>query len=578
MMFDFRRDHTAANGIAPDTKKTGDAWATMLLGVIEQNSRIQTVAMNRPRTEFYGFFFQDDFKINQRITLNLGLRYEYETALKDPERRLSRFLDLTAPIPEFQGAGAPVMPAEVTALRPSPPVYNGLWVFTDDDRPGSWDPQRNLILPRAGLAIRLSDRMALRVGYSRYASAPTQARDGDIDLLGSTPYPGFDAITNPLSVLEGIPRSYLRDPYPASQNPLVAPVGKARGGYSLLGGPAFWFRQDFKNAINERFSVSLQREVFSRIVVDATYFMNLGYNHPLFVEGDEGLINQTDPRIAYTNGAATSKSVSIPCYQILPVDKFPGQLRNQQKVTVGALLTPFPHYQALEESPLSEARQRYHAFQLQVQRPFANGFNFLFGYNYNHSKNESYFDEQDRFDGILTWFPAFAQRHRFTLAGIYEFPFGRGRKFGSNWHPVVDGVLGGWSVSGILVYRGGQLLHFSGVDLVTGDPRIDNPSRAKWFDTSVFAVQPAYTRRSNPRYWDGLKGPFYANGDLTVQKEFRIKERVTFELRMEAYNLTNSFMGANPSTSRTSSTFGVISSQLSTAKGREFQYSGRFRW
>ncbi len=81
--------------------------------------------MNRPRTEFFRFFIQDDFKINNRITLNLGLRYEYETALRDPKRRLSRFLDLTDQVPVFQGDGQPVMPDEVLAIRDTPPIYNG---------------------------------------------------------------------------------------------------------------------------------------------------------------------------------------------------------------------------------------------------------------------------------------------------------------------------------------------------------------------------------------------------------------------------------------------------------------------
>jgi hypothetical protein len=91
-------------------------------------------------------------------------------------------------------------------------------------------------------------------------------------------------------------------------------------------------------------------------------------------------------------------------------------------------------------------------------------------------------------------------------------------------------------------------------------------------------LQPAYTRRANPHQWSGLVGPRYQNLDFTLQKMFRIKEKVSFEFRMEAYNLSNSFMGDNPSTSRTAATFGQVVNQLVTHRGRELQYSGRFYW
>jgi outer membrane receptor for monomeric catechols len=98
----------------------------MLIGAVDSTSFTQSLPLQKAQYNFWSFFVQDDFKITQRLTLNLGLRWEYEAPLTDPEDRLSRFLDLTAPIPEFQGANAPRLPAEATALRTSGPVYNGL--------------------------------------------------------------------------------------------------------------------------------------------------------------------------------------------------------------------------------------------------------------------------------------------------------------------------------------------------------------------------------------------------------------------------------------------------------------------
>jgi len=276
--------------------------------------------------------------------------------------------------------------------------------------------------------------------------------------------------------------------------------------------------------------------------------------------------------------AAAERTLANPFYGILTPEKFPGPLRNTKKVTVNSLLAPYPQYQTLEQSPAGDVSSRYQALQLQVQRPFANGFNVLLGYNYNRSREQMYFDNQDRFDGSYSWLDGFKPRHRITLASIFEFPFGRGRKWGSGWNAAADAVFGGWSITGIFSHRSGWLMHFSGTDLVTGSPRIDNPTRTGMWDTSVFEKQPAYTRRTNPRQYDGVYGPRYQNLDFTMQKLFKITEKASFELRMEAYNMSNSFNGADPSTSRTSSTFGQVVNQLTTARGREMQYSGRFYW
>jgi hypothetical protein len=457
-------------------------------------------------------------------------------------------------------------------LRPSAPVYNGTWIFTDSSNRGMWNPQGNLFLPRVGIAYRVNDRTALRVGYARYAVA-SDSVTSVVDVLGSVPYTGFEQTTTPLPLLAGVPQAFLSNPYP-STNPLIAPIGKSRGIYTSLGSSPIFFEQNYRNEVNDRFNVSIQRQVWNQMVVDVTYFANFGHNAAQNIN-----MNLMDPRLSFQHKAALSAQVNNPFYQILTPEKFPGQLRNAQRVSVGSLLVPYPHYGSLTQRGIPMSSTRYHSLQLSVQRPFANGFNLLFGYNYNRGRAQEFYDDQDTYDRIQTYQTtnSFLPRNKMTVAAIYQFPFGKGRRWMSNANAVVDGILGGWSASGIFLYTSGVFLRFGAMEQV-GDPVLDDPSDAARFNTAAFKVIQPFTRRSNPLWYEGVTGPGFRNIDMTLQKEFPITERVRFELKMEAYNFTNSFNGANPSTDVNSSVFGRVVQQAAGYYGRQLQYSGRFRW
>jgi hypothetical protein len=269
--------------------------------------------------------------------------------------------------------------------------------------------------------------------------------------------------------------------------------------------------------------------------------------------------------------------VPNPYYNIASREEFPGGLRNQQTVPVSTLLRPYPYYGDLSVWLTGARHRRYQSFQFKAQRPFSNGFNFLVGYNYNRRRNDEFFDAVDEVDGRFSMINDDNPRHKLSLSGIYEFPFGRGRKWGSNSHKFVDAILGGWSTSGIYEYIGGDFLRFGAVQ-VSGDPAIENPTRAQRFDTSVFVRQPAFTRRSNPWQFDGVHGPRYSNLDLTLAKQHPITEKIKLEVRMEAYNFTNSFMGGAVNTNVDSSLFGTVTGQRAAFFGRQLQYMLRLRW
>ncbi len=555
---------TADTFISPNTKLSGDTWATFLLGALDSSSVARYVTPQVTSMHYYAGYLQDDFKVHRNLTLNLGLRYEYSTPPVEENDKLSRYLDLNNPIPEMQ-ANPPVIPAEVRAIANIPYRYNGAWVFTDSSHRGMYRTLKTVFIPRAGMALRLNDRTALRIGYARYVTPP----QSQIPLLEGLPTDGFNASTAAAPALEGVPQAKLQDPFPAS-NPLILPVGKSLGRYTNLGSAASWVQQEMRTGVNDRFNFSIQRQLPEQIHVDFTFFLNLGHDLPYSKP-----FNLSDPNYLYTHKATLAKTVPNPFYQYLTQDKFPGALRNQQRVTIGSLLVPYPQYGSLTQTYTSGVLNRYRAFQLKVQRPTSKGYSFMISYAYNRERSSNFFNELDQYAERFTFLDSDNPRHRFNAAWTWELPFGRDRRFWAGAHPVLDGLLGGWTLSWVSFWNSGSFVRFGKME-VTGNPVLSNPTKEKWFDTSVFKIADPYAPRSNPYQYEGLTGPGRIDVNSTLAKNFRIAERWRLEFRLEAYNLTNSIMWSNPNTVVTSSLFGRVTSQANV--GREIQYAARLHF
>jgi len=200
--------------------------------------------------------------------------------------------------------------------------------------------------------------------------------------------------------------------------------------------------------------------------VEATYFFNAGRDRPYALN-----LNQVNPQIINKQGAALNAQVTNPFYQLLPEDKMRGPLRNQRTVSLQSLLRPYPQYPSVQQSNTEGVSESYHSLQLRVQRPFVHGFNFLLAYNYNQESAQEYFNKEEQFVNQFRWEDGQRPRHRMTIGSTYEFPFGRGRRFLAHSHALADGILGGWTASGIYWYYAGNRLRFAQLD-VSGDPRI----------------------------------------------------------------------------------------------------------
>jgi len=200
--FGFQADGTSATYINPDLRQSGDGYATFLLGAIQPagggadswdsgSTSMTASILPQGQNRFYGMFINDDWNVTKKLTINMGLRYEYETAYTDPQDRLTRPLDLTSPIPEMQGANAPQMPPELAQFYKGPTIYNGAFQFADSSNRGQWDAGRGGISPRIGMAYRVNDLTSLRVGYGRYLTPWTGGTFNVFDTI----YVGYRNVT-----------------------------------------------------------------------------------------------------------------------------------------------------------------------------------------------------------------------------------------------------------------------------------------------------------------------------------------------------------------------------------------------
>jgi hypothetical protein len=597
--FVFRFNETANTPVSPSSS-TGAPWASFLLGVMDTgvnsttgapNSWSQYAPLQYTNDEMYALFVQDDWTVNRRLTINLGLRYEYEGGYWDPENMLPQRLDLTDPIPGMQAAIAPKLASTVAGATGKTVaqvmsesagqksyLYNGAFYFVSDASKRATASYKYGFMPRVGIAYRLDDKMAVRLGYGRFYTPNTAANNGN-EPLGSYNMAAYSPITPVLPDVDNRPQAFLSNPFPQGTVPAY---GNSRGRYTNLGDAISIPEYERLPAVSDRISLSVQREVWGKVVVDVSYLAN-------FVKQDLQTVNLNlaDPRLGRTYKAALGTSVDNPFYNYQTVETFPGALRTQPKVTVGQLLRPYPQYGDISQTQTDVGKFRQRTFQIRLQRPFQNGFSFMLSYAYVRAKSQLFYDNDDQYDWIwsngnpqyLTWVDTQDPKHRLTGAITFQLPFGRGRAFGRAISKGLDLFVGGWQISASGVIRSGQALRFGAMTAPASVKQVGGVGKnGYWFDTTGFASLPSYTRRANPYQYDNLFGPPYRVVDAVLSKRFTVHKDVKLQVRLEAYNVLNMINWANPNLTVTASDFGVTNALYSGTAGRQLQYAFRLEF
>jgi trimeric autotransporter adhesin len=552
---------TRPNPASATTGKGADL-ATMLLGYPTSGS-MAVIGKFDDFVRYYGGFIQDDYRVTPKLTVNFGLRLEYESGIQEENNHLISSFNPTAVNPLQAGVtGLPVLGAVEYAGVGGNPAQTG--------NAFSVKPA-----PRIGVAYSLNNKTVIRAGYGIYWAPTYFSYQNTI---------GYSQTTSIITSNNNnyTPAGSLSNPYP---NGLLQPTGNTLGALSGIGQAISVDSPSAQSAgYVQEYSFEVQRTVPAGFVVTVGA---LG-SHAIHLLSNGLNIGQLNPSLFGTAAAevAAHSSVANPFYNNGGV----GSLANAT-VSPIQLLLPFPEYTSVSLSNTDTASSRYYSFYFRAQRRFSHGLSLLASYTWSRSEDDilgasvpgssnvsSPAGPQNVYNPGAEWSLSTQDvPNRFTTAFTYELPFGKGKPLLRNSGSVLNYIVGGWSVNTIGVVQNGFPLSVTqpnnnsslGASLqrpnatgiapaTTGstDARIND-----WINPAAFSEVGEFAFGNTSRFLN-LRGPGLFNWDASLFKTVLIKERVKAQFRAEALNATNTVEFANPNTTFTNSSFGLITSQV----------------
>jgi hypothetical protein len=538
-----------------DGRFTGHPVADLLLGMPAQADRNLGEPFHNALTFSSGYYFQDDWKINPKLTLNLGLRYELNLPPIEKVNKLASFDPRTGTIKVAGGREAFINPETgLLQIRPRPDVGRRLW-----------ETDKNNFAPRIGLAWRPfgGTSTVIRAGFGIFYN---------YQIVGN-------GIT-PLSRNSPFRQRQTAGPFPPSARPSLA---NAFTGNPSVVAPGI--DEHFRTAYIGQWSLGLQREVTKNTVIDIAYLGSEGHKLPIGIN-----INQ-----AFLPSAECIAQPSRP------------------DCTVAAR-RPYKGFGNIAGGFISSVgNSSYHGLQVRLERRLQTGLSFISSYTWSKSidynsgistGSDSSGDLQDarnlRAERAVSDYDV---THRWVLSYVYDLPFGRN----SSLNKAARFFISGWQLSGILTLQTGRpFTVFTGLDQsntganadrpnLIGDWRVPKPGPDRWFNPCTLLPDGKTTRNCRPGdkpAWqinapgtfgnagrNILRGDGLSNFDLGVARFFKITERQSIQFRAEVFNLANHPNFFFPNANASSSAFGTISraaSQSQTGAQRQIQLALKY--
>ena len=538
--FTFNQVLTNSNGAtgAPTglATLTGNAFASFLLGQVQNFTIDLQPEILRPRAQFLELFAQDDFRLSSRLTLNLGVRYTLNFPSTEADNRSAVFnLDTR----QLDYAGQNGVP------EPSRQLH------------------KNNFGPRVGLAYRYDDKTVLRTGYG-----VVFIEQAGITTPFTTPFfPFVQTVTqrsldnrNAAFVLSGATR------------PNVSPV--AFDGNAGLGQSVFGVDRGLGSGYVQQWNIGIQRQLTRNIAFEIAY---AGSKITHVGIPDVNINQLSASQLAL--GAQLQTQVANPCFGIVPRDR---SNLGDPTVSLAQTLKPFPCYNTVSLYRNNVGNTNYNALQTKIEQRLSNNFSFLVAYTRSKLIDEasSVFDATIQ-TGPIANFPVADSFNRklerdlstgdipnvFVASFTYDFDFFKNSK------GFAGKLLKGWSANGIINSQSGipiavtQATNFNAFagfgtqrPNLVADPNLasDQRSIAAWFNVAAFQTAPQFTLGTASR--NPVRGPGYHNFDLVILKRTNLTETTDIEFRTEIFNLTNTPPLGNPAVVLGAAGFGSITS------------------
>ncbi|MDX1980478.1 MAG: TonB-dependent receptor, partial [Bryobacteraceae bacterium] len=517
----------------------GNSFASFLLGDV-YSGLIETAQNNALQWKSHSVYLQDDWRVTSKLTLNIGLRYEFTQPTVD---RLDQISDFTPNLPNPRAGGLP------GALR-----FAGFGEGRQNSRtlvPGWYGG----FGPRFGLAYSLDSKTVLRAGIGRsFGVAKTNT--------GTSHFDGFRLVASPASTDNGITPVFHADTgFPAYPRPPVIDPSFANG----LSVP-FWDDTPVRLPENYQWTFGLQRQLSNSMVLEATYNATIGAHLLAYLKNANQVpfsrYEQLGPALLaspVSSPAAIAAGIRRP-YDSIDAD-FGGR-----PVSVAQALRPYPQYQSIDTGGGQgdkSGHSSYHAMALKLDRRFGSGVTFQGSYVLSKILTDA-----DRFDAgtaamdhynrrLEKSIGMFDQTHNLKMSYVWELPVGKGKKLLSGGGPLAA-ILGDWRLAGIQLYSSGfpiglvnsiNYLVFNGRSAaqVPGyDGWIVNHENPNWkgsdrfFQPNTFFGPQLNTRLGNStRFNPKARTPWGLQENFSLAKSFRFTEDIRLDFRVEVFNAFN---------------------------------------